>query len=81
MVFAFGFMNYWIKVSALLHACCKKTNNVEDSLSGARETFGVTYAIGRAAALVLHVDVAMILFRMSHAGAQETDANISGSCL
>ncbi|RFU33433.1 hypothetical protein B7463_g2905, partial [Scytalidium lignicola] len=46
MVFAFGFMNYQIK----------------DSLSIARSTFGLTYPIARSAALVLHFDVAMILF-------------------
>lgn len=46
MVFAFGFMNYHLK----------------DNLSGARATFGFTYAVARASALVLHVDVALILF-------------------
>lgn len=46
MVFAFGFMNYYLK----------------DNLQGAREVFGVTYPIARASALVLHVDVALILF-------------------
>lgn len=45
MVFAFGFMNYYLK----------------DSLQGARDVFGVTYPIARASALVLHVDVALIL--------------------
>lgn len=49
MVFAFGFMNYQLK----------------DNLTGARATFGVTYAIARAAALVLHFDIALILFRKS----------------
>lgn len=46
MVFAFGFMNYQIK----------------DNLNLARSTFGLTYATARAAALVLHFDVALILF-------------------
>ncbi|KAJ4422089.1 hypothetical protein N0V82_003281 [Gnomoniopsis sp. IMI 355080] len=46
MVFAFGFVNYAVK----------------DNLQGARDTFGPTYMIARAAALVLHFDVAMILF-------------------
>ncbi|CAK7209832.1 hypothetical protein SCUCBS95973_000575 [Sporothrix curviconia] len=46
MVFAFGFVNYARK----------------DSLQGARDTFGPTYMIARAAALVLHFDVAMVLF-------------------
>ncbi|CZT00317.1 related to NADPH oxidase 1 [Rhynchosporium agropyri] len=46
MVFSFGFMNYQIK----------------DTFTKARGTFGITYSIARAAALVLHFDVAMILF-------------------
>ena len=45
MVFAFGFVNYQIK----------------DNLNIARSTFGLTYAIARAAALTLHFDVAIIL--------------------
>ncbi|KAE9988196.1 hypothetical protein EG328_000152 [Venturia inaequalis] len=45
MVFAFGFMNYYLK----------------DTLIGARAIFGLTYSIARSAALVLHVDVAFIL--------------------
>ncbi|KAI1274278.1 ferric reductase NAD binding domain-containing protein [Xylaria sp. FL0933] len=46
LVFAFGFVNYAVK----------------DSLQIARNTFGPTYMIARSAALVLHVDVALILF-------------------
>lgn len=46
MVFAFGFVNYAVK----------------DNLQVARDTFGPTYMIARSAALVLHLDVAMILF-------------------
>ncbi|KAI9801698.1 MAG: hypothetical protein M1833_002380 [Piccolia ochrophora] len=46
MIFVFGFMNYAMK----------------DNLSKARQTFGVTYAIARSSALVLHVDVALVLF-------------------
>lgn len=46
LVFAFGFVNYAVK----------------DSLQTARNTFGPTYMIARSAALVLHVDVALILF-------------------
>lgn len=46
MVFAFGFTNYQLK----------------DNLNGARATFGITYPIARASALVLHFDVALILF-------------------
>lgn len=47
MIFAFGFMNYELK----------------DNLTVARGTFGITYPIARAAALVLHFDIALILFR------------------
>ena len=46
MVFAFGFLNYDLK----------------DNLTGARGTFGITYPIARASALVLHFDIALILF-------------------
>lgn len=46
MVFAFGFVNYAVK----------------DNLQIARDTFGPTYMIARSAALVLHFDVAMVLF-------------------
>ncbi len=46
MVFAFGFVNYQVK----------------DNLSNARATFGITYPIARASALVLHFDIALILF-------------------
>lgn len=46
-VFAFGFINYQMK----------------DNLTGARATFGITYPIARASALVLHFDIALILFR------------------
>ena len=48
MVFGFGFLNYYLK----------------DNLTNARATFGITYPIARAAALVLHFDIAFILFRM-----------------
>ncbi|MCJ1471495.1 hypothetical protein MMC13_000134 [Lambiella insularis] len=46
MVFTFGFMNYQLK----------------DNLTNARATFGLTYAIARAAALVLHFDIAFLVF-------------------
>ncbi|KAK1767278.1 ferric reductase NAD binding domain-containing protein [Phialemonium atrogriseum] len=45
-VFAFAFVNFAVK----------------ENLQIARDTFGVTYSIARAAALVLHVDVALVLF-------------------
>ena len=46
MIFAFGFVNYYMK----------------DNLTNARSTFGITYPIARAAALVLHFDVAILIF-------------------
>jgi len=45
LVLAFGFLNYQLK----------------DNLVTARTTFGITYPIARAAALVLHLDAAFIL--------------------
>ncbi|KAI4125410.1 MAG: hypothetical protein LQ338_004272 [Usnochroma carphineum] len=51
MVFAFGFLNYHLK----------------DNLNNARATFGVTYSIARAAALVLHFDVAILIFPICRA--------------
>jgi len=46
VVFAFSFVHYALK----------------DSLQIARDTFGPTFMIARSSALVLHVDVALILF-------------------
>ena len=46
LVHGFGFVNYQMK----------------DNLTQARATFGLTYATARAAALVLHFDVALVLF-------------------
>lgn len=48
MVFGFAFLNFHLK----------------DSLSGPRATFGMTFVIARAAALVLHFDIALLLLRM-----------------
>ena len=45
MVFGFGFMNYYLK----------------DNLTTARATFGLGYPIARAAALVLHFDIALLI--------------------
>ena len=47
MVFSFAFLNFELK----------------DNLAGARSTFGKGFTIARAAALVLHVDVGLLLFR------------------
>lgn len=46
MIFGFGFVNYHLK----------------DNINAARATFGNTYPIARAAALVLHFDVAILIF-------------------
>ena len=46
MIFAFAFMNFTLK----------------DNLTTARATFGITYAIARSAALVLHFDIAILIF-------------------
>ena len=46
MGFAFGFINYYLK----------------DNFTTARATFGITYSIARAAALVLHFDIAILIF-------------------
>lgn len=46
LVFTFGFLNYQLK----------------DNLTTARSVFGLTYPTARAAALVLHFDIALILF-------------------
>ena len=46
LVFGLGFVNYYLK----------------DNLNTARATFGPTYSIARAAALVLHLDIAMLIF-------------------
>ncbi|KIV95516.1 hypothetical protein PV10_03160 [Exophiala mesophila] len=45
-IYAFGFTHYQLK----------------DNLTGARADFGLTFATARSAALVLHFDVALILF-------------------
>ncbi|KAL8699875.1 MAG: hypothetical protein Q9224_001217 [Gallowayella concinna] len=46
MVFIFGFLNYQMK----------------DNMDTARATFGVSYPIARAAGLVLHFDIAILIF-------------------
>jgi hypothetical protein len=47
MIFIFAFINFQLK----------------DNLTGARDTFELGYPIARSAALVLHVDVSLLLFR------------------
>ena len=63
MIFAFGFMNYDLK----------------DNLTTARATFGITYPIARAAALVLHFDIAFILFRGSPAPRKKLEERLTRS--
>ena len=46
MIFGFGFANYQLK----------------DNLTGARATFGITYPIARASAMILHFDMSLLLF-------------------
>jgi NADPH oxidase 2 len=46
LLYGLGFANYWLK----------------DNLTQARKTYGLGYPIARSAALVLHFDVACILF-------------------
>jgi len=47
---------------AMLFAFAMVNFNLKDNLQGARDVFGPTYAIARSAALVLHFDVALVLF-------------------
>ena len=46
MVFAFAFLDFVLK----------------DNLTQARATFGITFSIAKAAALVLHVDISLLIF-------------------
>lgn len=65
LLFVVGMLNYSLKV---LHPRERKDDLVidieQDNLSRARGLLGSSYAVARAAALVLHFDVAVILFRM-----------------
>lgn len=63
MVFAFGFMNYDLKVGRHYSMIPSELTASQDNLTQARSTFTITYPIARSAALVLHVDIALILFR------------------
>ena len=62
-VFAYGFLQYDFKVFASHLGCKVPTDSSQSNLAGARSTFGITYPIARASALVLHFDVALVLFR------------------
>jgi len=60
-----GLPRIWFSVFILLHILVIVLGTLhyqlKDNLVGARATFGVTFTIARAAALVLHVDVIFIL--------------------
>jgi NADPH oxidase len=55
------FFGVWIFLHLLVAALGFLHYQMKDNLTNARATFGVTYAIARTAALVLHVDVIFIL--------------------
>ncbi|KAF0484145.1 NADPH oxidase [Gigaspora margarita] len=56
------FFFVWIFLHALVFAMAFLNYFFSDNLNNARQTFGITFSTARAAALVLHVDAAMILF-------------------
>ncbi|RIA88645.1 ferric reductase like transmembrane component [Glomus cerebriforme] len=56
------FFSVWIALHGLVYALAFLNYFYSDNLTNARATFGITYSIARSAALVLHVDAAMILF-------------------
>ncbi|CAG8544477.1 30705_t:CDS:2 [Gigaspora margarita] len=56
------FFGVWIFLHVLIFFMAFLNYQFNDDLVKARETYGVTFVIARAAALVLHVDAAMILF-------------------
>lgn len=62
-----GFRRLFVVVFAILHlmifVLAFINFQLKDNLSGARDTFGLGYPIARSAALVLHFDVALLLFR------------------
>lgn len=62
MLTPFRFVFIFMIAHAMIFAFACIHYAVKDSLQGARDTFGVTFTIARASALVLHVDVGIILF-------------------
>ncbi|CAG8471586.1 11249_t:CDS:2 [Paraglomus occultum] len=56
------FFSVWIILHALVFSLAFVNYVYHDDLNNARTMFGITYPIARAAALVLHVDAAMVLF-------------------
>jgi hypothetical protein len=62
-----GFRQVFVAVFGILHLmvfiCAFLNFQLKDNLSGARAVFGLGYSFARSAALVLHVDVSLLLFR------------------
>ncbi|CAG8551451.1 2378_t:CDS:2, partial [Dentiscutata heterogama] len=56
------FFFVWIFLHALVFAMAFLNYFFSDNLNTARQLFGITFTMARSAALVLHVDAAMILF-------------------
>ncbi|GFZ49171.1 hypothetical protein JCM24511_06921 [Saitozyma sp. JCM 24511] len=56
------FMLVWVFLQAIGFAFGIVQYGLNDDYNGARTTFGYTFIIARAAALILHIDVAFILF-------------------
>ncbi|CAJ0854803.1 1957_t:CDS:2 [Entrophospora sp. SA101] len=51
----------WILIHGLIFSMAFIHFSLHDNLKGARKMFGITYAIARSSAMVLHVDAAIIL--------------------
>jgi NADPH oxidase len=62
MVFVFGMMHYGLKVRFNFQAIVTHTYKAKDNSNGSRDRFGLTFPIARSSALVLHVDIAFVLF-------------------
>ncbi|KAG6005366.1 hypothetical protein E4U21_000217 [Claviceps maximensis] len=61
-----GYHRVFVSVFTLIHALIFVFASIhfalKDSLQGARDIFGFTFTIAKASSLVLHVDVALVLF-------------------
>lgn len=55
------FIAAWILLHTLVFSLGMVTWQISDNFNGARQTYGVTFAIAKAASLALNVDVAFIL--------------------
>jgi len=56
------FFGVWVLLHALVFIFGAVNYQLKDNLVEARQTFGITFVIARAAALMLHLDVIFILF-------------------